>query len=104
MAAGGRPAARRAQASAAATAPFAGVSHTGPAGLSNAGAGSLLAVPPGYEQHFHVYRFLQGQLEPGQVVLDQQLAATLQARIGDTVSVTAAPAPARSASGSRASR
>ena len=77
-----------AQATAAATAPFAGVSHSGPAGLSNAGAGSLLAVPSGYEQHFNVYRYLQGSLQPGQVVLDQQLAATLQARIGDSVSIT----------------
>jgi putative ABC transport system permease protein len=77
-----------AQASAAATAPFAGVSHNGAAGLSNSGAGSLLAVPPGYEQHFNVYRFLQGGLVPGQVVLDQQLAATLQARLGDTVKLT----------------
>src|SRR6516165_7513543 len=40
------------QAAPAATAPFVGVSHAGPAGLSNAGAGSLVAVPPGYEQHF----------------------------------------------------
>ncbi|HUE26035.1 MAG TPA: FtsX-like permease family protein, partial [Solirubrobacteraceae bacterium] len=80
-----------AQASAAATAPFAGVSHNGAAGLSNSGAGSRLAVPPGYEQHFNVYRFLQGTLVPGQVVLDQQLAATLQARIGDTVSIAARP-------------
>jgi putative ABC transport system permease protein len=80
----------------AATAPFAGVSHSGAAGLSNAGAGSLLAVPPGYEQHFNVYRFLQGQLQPGAVVLDQQLAATLQAHIGDIVTITPRPgAPPR---------
>jgi putative ABC transport system permease protein len=72
----------------AATAPFTGVSHAGAAGLSNAGAGSLLAVPPGYEGHFSVYRFLQGALAPGKIVLDQQLAATLQAKIGDTVTVT----------------
>jgi putative ABC transport system permease protein len=84
-------------ATAAATAPFAGVSHTGPAGISNAGSGSLLAVPPGYERQFDVYRFLQGQLEPGQIVLDQQLAATLQAQIGDTVTIAPYPgAPARS--------
>ncbi len=69
----------------AATAPFSGVSHSGPAGVSTAGTGSLLAVPPGYEQHFNVYRFLQGGFKPGQIVLDQQLAATLQARIGDDV-------------------
>jgi putative ABC transport system permease protein len=79
------------QATAAATAPFAGVSHAGPAGLSTAGAGSLLAVPPGYDQRFGVFRFLEGKLEPGHIVLDQQLAATLQARIGDRVTVTPRP-------------
>jgi putative ABC transport system permease protein len=78
-------------AAAAATAPFAGVSHSGPAGLSSAGTGSVLAVPPGYERHFNVYRYLQGQLAPGQIVLDQQLAATLQARIGDAVTLTPRP-------------
>jgi putative ABC transport system permease protein len=81
----------------AATAPFAGVSHSGAAGLSNTGTGSLLAVPPGYEQRFDTYRFLQGALKAGQVVLDQQLAATLQAHIGDVVTITPRPgAPPRS--------
>lgn len=75
-------------ATATATAPFAGVSHTGPAGVSDAGSGSLLAVPPGYKRGFDVYRLQQGDLEEGKVVLDQQLAATLQARIGDTVTIT----------------
>jgi putative ABC transport system permease protein len=75
----------------AATAPFAGVVHSGPAGVSSAGSGSLLAVPPRYDQRFNVYRFLQGSLVPGQIVLDQQLAATLQARIGDTVTITPRP-------------
>ncbi|HWF51770.1 MAG TPA: ABC transporter permease [Solirubrobacteraceae bacterium] len=79
------------EATPAATAPFAGISHAGPAGLSNAGAGSLLAVPPGYEQNFHVYRMLQGRLAPGHIVLDQQLAATLQAHVGDRVTVTPRP-------------
>jgi putative ABC transport system permease protein len=77
------------QASPVATAPFAGVSHAGPNGVSTAGQGSVLAVPPGYERHVNVYRFLQGGLVPGQIVLDQQLSATLQAQIGDTVTVTA---------------
>jgi putative ABC transport system permease protein len=75
----------------AATAPFAGVSHTGAAGVSNAGSGSLLAVPRGYERGFDVYRLLQGRLEEGRIVLDQQLAATLQARIGDAVTITPRP-------------
>jgi putative ABC transport system permease protein len=79
------------QASPAATAPFSGVVHSGPAGVTGAGSGSLLAVPPGYAQRFNVYRYLQGSLAPGRIVLDQQLAATLQARIGDTVTVTPRP-------------
>jgi putative ABC transport system permease protein len=78
-------------AAAAATAPFSGVSHAGPAGVSNAGSGSLLAVTPGYERRFPVFRYLQGTLAPGHVVLDQQLAATLQARIGDRVAIAPRP-------------
>jgi putative ABC transport system permease protein len=76
------------QASPAATAPFAQASHSGPAGVSSAGSGSLLAIPPSYEQHIRVYRLLYGSLQPGAVVLDQQLAATLQAHVGDRVSIT----------------
>ena len=84
------------QASAAATAPFAAAVHTGASGATQAGSGSLLAVPPGYETHIHTFRMLNGSLRPGAVVLDQQLAATLQARIGDTVALTARHgAPAR---------
>ena len=79
------------QASPAATAPFAGVSHSGPGGTTNAGNGSLLAVPPDYLTHINTFRFLQGSLQPGAVVLDQQLAATLQAHIGDTISFHARP-------------
>jgi putative ABC transport system permease protein len=79
------------QASATATAPFAGASHTGPAGTTDAGSGQLLAVPPDYLTHIHTFRFLQGSLRPGAIVLDQQLAATLQAQIGDTVTLTARP-------------
>src|SRR5437588_1117187 len=33
----------------AATAPFSGVVHAGPAGVTSAGSGSCLADPPGYE-------------------------------------------------------
>jgi putative ABC transport system permease protein len=80
-----------AAASAAATAPFSGVTHTGPAGVSSAGAGSILAVPPGYARSFDVYRILTGRVAPGEILLDQQLAATLQARIGDRVTVTPRP-------------
>jgi putative ABC transport system permease protein len=74
-----------AYASATATAPFAGVSHTGPGGKSTTSNGAVLAVPPGYQKQVHTFRLFQGSLRPGAVVLDQQTAATLQARIGDTV-------------------
>ncbi len=75
------------QASPTATAPFAGASHAAPLGVVQSGAGSLLAVPTNYLDHLHTMRFLAGSLVPGQVVLDQQLAATLQATVGDTVAL-----------------
>jgi putative ABC transport system permease protein len=73
------------QASATATAPFAGVSHRGAAGVTDAGSGAILAVPPNYLGQIETFRFLRGGLRPGTVVLDQQLAATLRARVGDSV-------------------
>jgi putative ABC transport system permease protein len=76
-------------ASPAATAPLAGARHEGPAGVTSAGAGAILAVPPGYDAHIHTLRLLQGAIRPGGVVLDQQLAASLQARIGDRVTLRA---------------
>lgn len=79
------------QASATATAPFAGASHTGAAGTTDAGSGSILAVPTDYLAHIKTFRLLQGSLRPGAIVLDQQLAATLQARIGDTVTIAPRP-------------
>lgn len=77
------------QASATATVPFAAASHTGPAGLTNAGSGAVLAIPSGYQAHIHTFRLLEGSLKPGSIVLDQQMAATLQARIGDFISLKA---------------
>lgn len=98
---GSRPAAERAalavskqqgvlDAVPAATAPFAGATHvkTG-AGIFRSASGSILAVPQRYTQNIHTIRFLRGSLLPGQVVLDQQLAATLQAQPGDMVSFAA---------------
>jgi putative ABC transport system permease protein len=79
------------QASAAATAPFAAASHSGSAGTTSAGSGSILAVAPGYDAHIRTFRLLQGSLRPGAIVLDQQLAATLQAHIGDDVTITPRP-------------
>ncbi len=78
-------------AAAAATAPFIGVEHQGAAGNTAAGAGAVLAVPPDYLRHFGTFRFLRGGLRPGTVVLDQQLAATLRARIGDRVRIKLGP-------------
>jgi putative ABC transport system permease protein len=76
-----------AQASAVATAPFTGIGHRGPEGVTASGSGAVLAVPGGYLDHIQTFRFLRGGLRPGEVVLDQQLAATLRARLGDTVSL-----------------
>jgi putative ABC transport system permease protein len=68
-----------------ATAPFAGADTAGAGAVTGAGSGSVLAVPPGYDGRLKTFRYLQGTLAPGKVVLDQQLAATLRARIGETV-------------------
>ncbi|MGZ4394834.1 MAG: FtsX-like permease family protein [Gaiellaceae bacterium] len=80
------------QASAVATAPFAGIAHRSAAlGAIHSGAGSILAVPPGYLEHIPAFRFLRGSLRRGEIVLDQQLAATLQAQPGDTVTLISRP-------------
>jgi putative ABC transport system permease protein len=50
--------------------------------------GSILAVPPNYLRRFATMRMLRGSLVPGQIVLDQQLAATLQAQVGDAITIT----------------
>ena len=79
-------------AQAVATAPFAGLEHTSTrAGTIRAGAGSILAVAPGYLAHIHTFRYLRGTLRPGEIVLDQQLAATLQAQPGDNVLLAPRP-------------
>ncbi len=79
-----------------ATAPFTGITHSGAAGTSSAGNGSMLAVPADYSRHVGTVRLLNGTIRQGAVALDQQLAATLQAKVGDTVSVTVRRgAPAR---------
>ncbi len=76
------------QASPVATAPFAAAGHTTATGAIRTGVGSVLAVPDDYLNHLATFRLLHGRLRPGQVVLDQQLAATLQAQIGETVMLT----------------
>ena len=81
-------------AAAVATAPFAGIEHRAAAGTTSAGAGAILAVPPGYLEHLQTFRFLRGTLRPGQIVLDQQLAATLQAQPGDLVLLSPKPGAA----------
>ncbi len=80
-----------AQAAPAATAPFATAMRVSAAGTIRTGSGSVLAVPPDYLRRIRTFRYLHGTLRQGQVVLDQQLAATLQAGVGDRVSLTARP-------------
>jgi putative ABC transport system permease protein len=74
-----------AQASPTATAPLLGAVHSARGATTSAGVGAILAVPPDYLAHIETFRYLRGSLHPGNVVLDQQLAATLQAQVGDTV-------------------
>jgi putative ABC transport system permease protein len=78
-----------AQASPVATAPLSGGQHQGANGLTSSGPGAILAIPLDYSAHIHTFRFLQGGLRAGAVVLDQQMASTLQAHIGDRVILTA---------------
>jgi putative ABC transport system permease protein len=81
-----------------ATASFAGAVHTKPGvGTIQSAAGSILAVPPHYLDHLNTFRFLRGGLRAGEIVFDQQLAATLQVEPGDTVLLTprAGAAPQR---------
>ena len=80
-----------AYAAAAATAPFASSSHSGGGLSSQTAQGAILAVPRGYSSHVHTFRLLQGALRPGAIVLDQQMAATLQAKVGDTVRLRPRP-------------
>jgi putative ABC transport system permease protein len=80
-----------AYAAAAATAPFASAQHSGRGLTSQTARGALLAVPRDYAAHLHTFRMLRGGLRAGEVVLDQQMAATLQARIGDTVRLRPRP-------------
>ena len=77
-----------------------------PAGTIRTGAGSVLAVPPGYLRSIcRRSASCTARLRPGEVVLDQQLAATLRAQVGDTVTLTpGARAQRRSATASAASR
>src|SRR5205823_9049838 len=75
------------QASPAATAPFAAVVHKAAVGTIRSGAGAVLAVPEGYLDHVRTFRFLRGSLRSGEIVFEQQLAATLQVEPGDTVTL-----------------
>jgi putative ABC transport system permease protein len=75
-----------------ATAPFAGVEHVSPSlGTIRAGSGAILAVPPTYLSHLPALRLLRGSLRTGEIVFDQQLAATLQVQPGDSVTLTPRP-------------
>lgn len=72
----------------AATGLFSGMSHTAAGATVQAGGGALLAVPPDYLTGFRTFRMLRGSLGGPGVVLDQQLASTLQAQPGDRVTLT----------------
>ena len=76
---------------AAATAPFASADRNVGGLATQTSSGAVLAVPRDYPMHVHTFRTLQGSLRPGAVILDQQMAATLQARIGDTIRLRARP-------------
>src|SRR5205807_734504 len=79
------------QAAPVATAPFASIVHHAAVGTIRSGSGAVLAVPPGYLDHIRSFRFLRGGLRPGEIVFDQQLAATLQVQPGDTVTLSPRP-------------
>src|SRR5947209_898369 len=83
------------QGSAVATAPLDGSAHRGSTGNTSTGPGAVLAAPPSYLRHIRTFRLLQGKLTAGGVVLDQQMAATLQARIGDSVTLKSRAGPRR---------
>jgi len=72
----------------AATATFAGAEHRKHSLVIRSGNGSTLAVSPDYLAHVHTFRFLRGSMRPGAIVLDQQLAATLQVEPGDSITIT----------------
>src|SRR5262245_28975866 len=76
---------------AAATAPFATAERSVGGLTTQTSSGAVLAVPTDYPAHVHTFRMLQGGLRPWSVVLDQQMAATLQARLGDTIRLRARP-------------
>ncbi len=73
------------------TAPFASAERNAQGLATQTASGAVLAVPGDYVAHIHTFRMLQGGLRPGGVVLDQQMAATLQAQIGDTIRLRARP-------------
>jgi putative ABC transport system permease protein len=79
------------QASPVATAPFSGAEHASPAATWRSATGSILGVPQDYPAHIRTFRFLRGSLQSGEIVFDQQLAATLHVQIGDTVRLTPRP-------------
>jgi putative ABC transport system permease protein len=76
-----------AQAAPAATATFASANHQVAAGTASSGAGSILAVPPDYLRALQPFHLLTGSMDPAGVVLSQPLASTLQAQVGDTVTL-----------------
>ncbi len=76
------------QASATATAPFAGASHTGAGAPRTRVPGRSSPLGPTTSPTSTPSAYCKGRLRPGAIVLDQQLAATLQAQIGEQISIT----------------
>jgi putative ABC transport system permease protein len=78
-------------AAAGATAPFVSAERTASGISTQTSRGAVLAVPANYSAHIHTFRLLRGGLRAGGIVLDQQMAATLQAQVGDTIRLRPRP-------------
>jgi putative ABC transport system permease protein len=79
------------EAAPAATATITGARHDLSGSVATAGGGSMLAVPVDYLGALRPFHLLTGRLDPSGVVLSQPLASTLQAQVGDTVTLDLAP-------------
>lgn len=75
----------------AASATFSGATHQVAGSLATAGAGSILVVPSDYLGQLKPFHLLTGRVDASGVVLSQPLASTLQAQVGDLVSLQLAP-------------
>jgi putative ABC transport system permease protein len=79
------------EAAPAATATISGARHDLSGSVATAGGASILAVPENYLGALRPFHLLTGHLDASGVVLSQPLASTLQAQVGDTVTLELAP-------------